>query len=61
MLICSIYLKVQIDYLNYLEEVEYTSLGANVTILYQENTDSSMCKNVLLFAKINFLASDALV
>ena len=36
MLICWIYLKFQIEYLKYLEEVEYTLLGANVTILYQE-------------------------
>ena len=43
MLICWIYLKFQIDYLNYLEEVEYTLLGANNTILYEENTESSMC------------------
>ena len=36
MLICWIYLKFQIDYLNFLEEVEYTWLGANIIILYEE-------------------------
>ena len=38
--ICRIYLKFQIYYLNYLEEVEYTLLGANDTILYQAKTES---------------------
>ena len=61
MLICWIYLKFQIEYLNYLEEVEYTLLGANVTILYQEKKESLMCENVLLSAKISFLVSNALV
>ena len=60
MLIYWIYLKFQTDYLHYQEGVEYTLLGTNVTILYQEKTESLMCKNVLLFAKISFLVSNAL-
>ena len=44
MLICWIYLKFQIDYLNFLEEVEYTWLGANIIILYEEKKESSRCK-----------------
>ena len=44
MLICWIYLKFQIDYLNYLEEVEYTWLGANIIILFEEKKESSSCK-----------------
>ena len=52
MLICWIYLKFQIDYLNYLKEVEYTLLGANITILYQENTESSMCKMSFCLPKL---------
>ena len=55
MLICWIYLKFQIDYLNCLEEVEYTLLCANITILYQENTESSMCKMSFCLPKLVFL------
>ena len=56
MLICWFYLKFQIDYLNFLEEVEYTWLGANIIILYEDKKESSRCKMSFSLPKLVFFS-----